>query len=557
MKETIGNIVINYDFYGGEELYNDGDEIENYLLNVCREGKIKETLFIEDKWPVLYHLSDIRENLIDWYPFKANETVLEIGSGCGAVTGILAKKLRKVTCIELSKRRSLINAYRNKELNNVEIMVGNFSDIQIEEKFDYVTLIGVFEYSGSYIKGDNPYLEMLRKVKSFLKKDGRIIIAIENKMGMKYLNGAKEDHVSRAFAGIEDYRYINGVRTFSKPELCEMFETCGILDYKFYYPVPDYKLPDTIYSDEILPGKGDIRTWGRNYDNIRIGLYNEAIMADQICKDKEFDYMSNSFLVVCNEKDNSVVYAHYTKTRKEEFQTSTQIHKDGKKLIVRKNYDKKAVRPYDILHTMASQYSLLQREFAAIKFLEPKIVDGVLEYDFINAILMDRYIVENSYPSNTLVDRLRSAISTYMKPNEDYLTDFVVTDKYRNIFGDNAVGSCEKSLAVTNLDMTWSNLLLHNGEAICIDYEWIFDFPIPYEYVLYRGVEALYSKYGMYFSKYINLKELLLEVGIKSINIPIYKEMQNRFYEYVHGENQKYQYLKRYVKPSGMMQLPI
>lgn len=557
MKEKVGNVTINYDFYGGKELYSDGDEIEGQLLEICKNKNIKKALLKGDKWPILYHLSDIRENLIEWYPFKQHETVLEIGSGCGALTGVLARKLGKVTCIELSKRRSLINAYRNQEQDNVEIIVGNFSDIEIAEKYDYITLIGVLEYSGYYIQGENPFLELIKKVRGYLKEDGKIIIAIENKMGIKYLNGAKEDHVLKSFVGIEDYRYIHGVRTFSKPELCELFRLCGIEDYTFYYPVPDYKLPDTIYSDEILPRKGDIRTWGINYDNIRIGLYNEAIMADQICNDMKFDYLSNSFLVVCNEKENAVFYAHYTKTRKEAYQTATRIYKDGDKIVVGKSYEREAVRTYDIFQTMVRQRHWLQKEFPTIEFLKPEMRDGILVYDFAEGIPVDWYIAEKVHDITGLLERINEIISKYVHPDNKYFTEFVVTEQYERTFGKAVVNTCEKSLAVTNMDMIWSNLILQDGKVLCFDYEWIFDFPIPYEYVLYRSVEAFYIKYGMYFSRSIALDEFAKKVGIEEMNIPVYRDMQKSFYAYVHGDNQEYQYLKRYIKPCGMIQLSI
>ena len=39
------------------------------------------------------------------------------------------------------------NAYRNLECDNVKIMLGNFQDVEssLTEKYDYITLIGVFE----------------------------------------------------------------------------------------------------------------------------------------------------------------------------------------------------------------------------------------------------------------------------------------------------------------------------------------------------------------------------------------------------------------------------
>jgi Dimethyladenosine transferase (rRNA methylation) len=72
--------------------------------------------------------------------------VLEIGSGCGAITGALCEKAEKVTCIELSKKRSEINAWRHKDCENLTILMGNFQEIEpaLTEKYDYITLIGVF-----------------------------------------------------------------------------------------------------------------------------------------------------------------------------------------------------------------------------------------------------------------------------------------------------------------------------------------------------------------------------------------------------------------------------
>lgn len=150
MKEKIGNVVLDYSFYRGEDRYTDG-EIENTILDAFRNGTDEQLLRNSNQWPVLYHLSDIRENLLEWYPFDQNGRLLEVGSGCGALTGLFSRKVKKVTCIELSKKRSLINAERNQERENIEIKIGNFEDIKLDEKFDYVTLIGVWEYAGHYM----------------------------------------------------------------------------------------------------------------------------------------------------------------------------------------------------------------------------------------------------------------------------------------------------------------------------------------------------------------------------------------------------------------------
>ena len=123
------------------------------------------------------------------------------------MTGTLPKKAENVTCIELSYKRSLINAYRNRNSDKIEILVGNFEDIEPEltEEYDYIFLIGVLEYAGSYITRSegNPYLAMLQMLIPHLAQGGEIVIAIENKYGMKYLAGCREDHTGKFYDGIE------------------------------------------------------------------------------------------------------------------------------------------------------------------------------------------------------------------------------------------------------------------------------------------------------------------------------------------------------------------
>lgn len=123
-------------------------------------------------WAVLYHLSRQRENITEPMELLPDDEVLEIGSGMGAITGALAKRCKTVDCIELSKRRSLVNAYRHKDMDNINIIVGNFQDIPITKRYDVVTLIGVFEYAYYYIDAEEPYIEFLKK-NCFLSKTGR------------------------------------------------------------------------------------------------------------------------------------------------------------------------------------------------------------------------------------------------------------------------------------------------------------------------------------------------------------------------------------------------
>ncbi|MDC7291370.1 class I SAM-dependent methyltransferase [Blautia schinkii] len=302
MQEKIGNIVLDLEYYPGEDLYSDGP-VEEELLKIAqsyREEELNRVIAERNSWPVLYHFSHVRQNILEWIPIEKGHKVLEIGSGCGAITGALARKAGEVTCIDLSKMRSMINAYRNRDYDNIKIMVGNFRDIEqnLEEKFDYITLIGVFEYSDGYIGTEEPYVEMLRRISRHLAPGGKLVIAIENRLGLKYWAGCTEDHVGKYFEGLEGYPETSGVKTFSRAELKDVISRAGDFETTFYYPYPDYKFPMTVYSDKYLPKKGELSDNFCNFDRVRMQLFDEPKVYNSLVESGLFREFSNSFLVL-------------------------------------------------------------------------------------------------------------------------------------------------------------------------------------------------------------------------------------------------------------------
>lgn len=298
MSEYKGKVVLNYQYYKGIDGYSDGDIEEDLLALVKQESDMEKIIEKDHRWPILYHLSPVRQNILEWYQFQPDASVLEIGAGCGAITALLARKTKEVTCVELSKRRSIINAERNKNCGNVEILVGNFNDIQWEKKYDYITLIGVLEYASYYTEAVNPFEAFLKKIKTLLNPGGKVLIAIENKFGLKYWAGAREDHTGYLFDGIEGYhRTDSKVYTFSQDELRNTIKKAGFKKTYFYYPFPDYKFPSKIFSEDYLPKAEELVYSPLSYDNDRIILFNETAAYHELVKCGKFEFFSNSFLV--------------------------------------------------------------------------------------------------------------------------------------------------------------------------------------------------------------------------------------------------------------------
>ena len=481
--EEIGKIRLNLAHYPGEDYYCDG-EIENELLEITRNySEVEYQRIIEERksWPILYHLSLLRENIVEWLPIDKSMKVLEIGSGCGAVTGALAKKAGEVTCIDLSKKRSMINAYRHMECSNVTIHVGNFQDIEsnLPCDYDYICLIGVFEYGQAYIDSEQPYEDFLKIVSKHRKNDGHIVIAIENKLGLKYWAGCKEDHLGTWFASLEDYPKGGNVRTFTKDGLLKIVENCGFSDASMYYPYPDYKFMTTLYSDERLPKIGELSTNIRNFDRGRMQLFDEKLVFDTLINEGQFPLFSNSYMMVLG-PELKIKYAKYSNDRADAYKIKTLVtHNEINGNIV-KRIEKHALSNTAREHIIQMQqaYECLSERFMGGKLLVNRCAlvetSGKLQKDGDK----DIYAAFEYLEGRTLEELLDECLA-----ENDMEKFHALFDEYLECI------SYHEDMPVTDYDLIFSNILISpDGKWHVIDYEWTFAKRIDIKEIAFRAV---------------------------------------------------------------------
>ncbi len=221
--------------------YSDGHKIEKKIYNLVKNSPSFSSLdYIYSspcEWAVEYHLSPCRANLLRPFHFK-NLEVLDLGAGMGAVSHYLAEECAHLTIVEGTHSRFSVIKQRLRQFHHWEGHVGNLFEISLAKKFDVVCLIGVLEYAELFISSPTPFLSLLEKAKSYLKEDGVLILAIENKLGLKYWLGCKEDHLQKPFVGICDYPPSPTPKTFSRKELIHLLNQTGFEHTKLYYPFP-------------------------------------------------------------------------------------------------------------------------------------------------------------------------------------------------------------------------------------------------------------------------------------------------------------------------------
>jgi hypothetical protein len=137
---------------------------------------------------------------------------------------------------------------------------------------------------------------LLEKAKKLLLQDGKILLAVENKLGIKYFSGAPETYSHKFFIGLNNFHGYDIIRTFSKSELIELCNLAGFFYINFYYPYPDHVFPLEIYTDESPISFGSIYA-DNDIDTERFSFFDEQKLLALLEKEKSAKIFSNSFLL--------------------------------------------------------------------------------------------------------------------------------------------------------------------------------------------------------------------------------------------------------------------
>ncbi|MGP1488210.1 MAG: glycosyltransferase [Peptoanaerobacter stomatis] len=476
--------------------YTDGS-VEDFIIDYLKNNDEKDILNKENDGAIFHNFTESRENLLNWYPFNKQGSVLEIGAGMGALTKLLSEKCDRVVAVEMSQKRAEIIKLRCRDKKNVEIFTQDIKSLTLDEKFDYVLLIGVLEYAQVINKTKDSFVELLEKAKSFLRNDdSRLIIAIENKFGLKYWCGASEDHTGIPFDSINGYKdnnlvstyKSNGVKTFSKVELENMLVHVGLKGIKYYYPLPDYKFPMTIFTDEGLPTYKDIQGIKFTYPMESELIAQESKLYEELLINNVFPFFSNSFLLETsineNADFNNIKKIYHKRDYDEKFRQITLLENDNviklpASYISKKHLDYSFENLKELSDKGISVIDFNKNENSyKVKFLPLKeasitFKQYLKEGNLIKALTMVDLLKENIIKSSCFTSEL-SDIHKKLDLNIDVNLGHVLKYGY--------------------VDMTFQNsFYTKDNTLIFFDQEWKIE-NIPLKYILYRAINYAYDQ---------------------------------------------------------------
>ncbi|MEJ7845313.1 MAG: methyltransferase domain-containing protein [Acidimicrobiales bacterium] len=205
-----------------------------------------------------YHLAASRADVLRALDLPAGATVLEVGAGCGAVTRYLGEVAGRVDAWEPTLARVAVARARVADLATVEVHVGGLDDIPAAAVADVVVAVGVVEH----LAAERPLAAVVAALAGHVADGGHLVVAVENRLGVKYLCGAPEDHEGVPWIGIEGYRHAHPrARTPSRADLAGALSAVG-LDTVVLGALPDYKHARLVLAPALLdhPGARGIAT---------------------------------------------------------------------------------------------------------------------------------------------------------------------------------------------------------------------------------------------------------------------------------------------------------
>lgn len=239
-----------------------------------------------------------------------------------------------------------------------------------------------------------------------------------------------------------------------------------------------------------------------------------------------------------------ILYSKFSKDRQKKFQIATMIvEENGEKSVIKKAMHKEGEAH---VRKMVESRELLSELFvnSGVEMCPCKEENGQVRFLFVEGESLEerihRHSEANDYEALKEDYRFLAKIIFSVKG----MHTFESSPAFEEIFGCPKFKEAQHSADISNVDMIPANLLL-GKKCVLADYEWVFFFEIPLEFIYARSIFLQEAVCGLDKSQ---LEELYAIGRVDIEEVPLYYQMEVNFQEYVAGKGEKYALSHLYEK---------
>ncbi len=225
---------------------------------------------------------------------------------------------------------------------------------------------------------------------------------------------------------------------------------------------------------------------------------------------------------------NKMIFTKYSNERARRFSLRTDIVEDCQTGV--RCVKKHAMYPNggDHIRNIQRWYQELSQRYgeSGIRLNRCELIGDELTLEYLEGDtlehVLDKYLLEKR--DAQLVDILFAYLEEVKKGFTQ--ENFHITPEFEKVFGHVSLPSKLLCGDVVDIDMVLNNVVVDQGWTL-IDYEWTFDFPIPYHFVVYRILT--YYLNGSSSRNVLHSLKLMERAGLTQEEIAAYERMERYF----------------------------
>ena len=404
-------------------------------------------------------------------------------------------------------RHNILNWYPFKENKNVlEIWDGKVIPEDIQDKsYDYVAVLGI---------GDKKIEELIDISISKLKDDGILLIAVDNELGINDLCS----------------EFVNNLEKVNRTKIRNYLINKGFGNQKIYYPLPNYKYTNVIFTDDFLPNYETINRCITFYDDNTLVALDERKRFKKIINEdiQLFKIFTNSFFIECSKidfKDNEIKFVSFSNARKKEYRVKTIIKGD-------------TVYKYAVNEEGKEHLEDIKRNIDILKSNNLKTIDTYDDEKIISKFIDNSFLINNIIIEKAKCGKKQEILDLIKNYQNELINKFEIIQPESNCFDKYAIQHKKEDIEKLHFikyglwDMFFQNCFYIDNEFYFYDQEWLED-NLPVEFIMYRAIKY----FGQELYEVISTEELYNIINIRDEQIEIFEKLDDLLQENIRDKD--------------------